>query len=179
MKWKAIKGYEGLYEISDTGFVKSLPRQGTWTREPRIMVGSIDNHGYSQVVLSKKGKGRTVKIHKLVAKAFLPNPNHLREINHIDENKQNNNVLNLEWCTRKYNVNYGKRTEKTRKPVIQMALDGTVIKEHIGVKAAAAYMGKKHASAISHACSRRGLTAYGYKWEYKENHNGQEKIHSF
>ena len=168
IEWKPIKGYEGLYEISDTGLVKSLPRHGTWSTKPRIMCGSIDNHGYAQVVLTKKGKGVTKKIHKLVANAFLPNPEGLREINHIDEIKTNNNVDNLEWCDRKYNVNYGSRTEKTRKAVIQLTMNEDVIAEYEGLRIASAQFGKNAKSRISDVCLGKRKSAYGYKWKYKE-----------
>lgn len=168
IEWKPISGYEGLYEVSNTGLVKSLPRHGTWSKEPRIMIGSVDNHGYPQVTLHKEGKSRTAKVHRLVAETFLQNPFGLKEINHIDENKLNNDVSNLEWCNRIYNVNYGSRTEKTRRPVVQMTKDGVFLAEYEGVRSAAIACHLRCAGAISSVCSGRALSAYGFKWKYKE-----------
>ena len=167
-EWRPIKGYEGLYEISDTGNVKSIPRKGTRSTEPKIMIVSIYNHGYPQVTLTKHGKGKTARIHRLVADAFLPNPNGLPEINHIDEDKTNNNVNNLEWCTRIYNINYGNRTAKTRKRTVQMNMDGVKVSEYESLRAAGAQFGKNAFSRISEACLKKRPSAYGYKWKYKE-----------
>ena len=110
-EWREIKGYEGKYQISNLGRVKSLKGNHGNYRE-KILSGSPNTGGYLQVDLLKNGKRNTFKIHKLVAIHFIDNPNNLPEINHKDENKQNNKVSNLEWCTRKYNQNYGTRTQR-------------------------------------------------------------------
>jgi hypothetical protein len=99
--WKPIKGFEGKYEISNYGEVKSLPRNGT-VLKPRLMLGFIDSSGYHQVLLLS-GKIHK-KIHRLVAEAFIPNPHNKPCVNHIDRIKTNNNVANLEWVTYKENV---------------------------------------------------------------------------
>ena len=119
-KWKDIKGYEGYYQISNLGRVKSLSRDvgSNRCKKETIMKTSIDKDGYECMVLSKDGKQKYVRIHRLVAQAFIPNPNNLPQVNHKDENKGNNNVENLEWCTTTYNINYGGRTEKASKKVI-------------------------------------------------------------
>ena len=125
--WRSIKGYEGLYEISNKGRVKSLARyyKAFGYRkiiiEEKIMSPVESPQGYYQIGLSKEGAKKHVQIHRLVAQAFIPNPQSLPFINHKDENKKNNCVDNLEWCTPEYNVNYGsgiaraKEARKTKK----------------------------------------------------------------
>ena len=145
--WKDIEGYEGLYQISNEGRVKSLPRKwicgdrnSTRKHDGIIMKQSKDEKGYKMVCLSKDGKAITKKVHKLVGNAFLENPNNLPQINHKDENKENNLVFinedgsvdydksNLEWCTLEYNVRYGTRTERTSKKVYQYTIEGELVK---------------------------------------------------
>lgn len=110
--WKPIKDYEGLYEISDCGRVKSLDR---WDSLNRLKIGKILNccdngSGYMIVNLKAFGKQNIKTIHRLVAEAFIPNPNNLPCVNHKDGNKQNNNVDNLEWCTHSENMKHAFRT---------------------------------------------------------------------
>ena len=104
-EWRDIKGYEGKYQVSNLGRVKSL--NYNHTKKEKILSDYPNTYGYLYVNLYKNGKGKPFYIHKLVAQAFIDNPNNYREINHKDENKQNNRVENLEWCNRKYNCNYG------------------------------------------------------------------------
>lgn len=108
--WKDIQGYEGYYQVSNTGRVRSLDRIDSrgYKRKGKILVPLVDKFGYCSVHLLKKSKAKTAKIHRLVAVSFLENPLNYKEINHKDENKLNNSVDNLEWCDRKYNMNYGK-----------------------------------------------------------------------
>ena len=108
-KWKPIVGYEGLYEVSNMGRVRSLDHVD---RLGRVIKGKLrkeqkSSNGYRQVCLSKNGQHKIALIHRLVASAFIDNPKRLPEVNHIDENKTNNIASNLEWCTRKYNNQYG------------------------------------------------------------------------
>ena len=113
-EWKDIKGYEGLYQISNLGRVKSLSRidsRGHKLNE-KILKPKIRGYGYKAVMLSKNNIHKLYYIHRLVAEAFIPNPDNLPCVNHIDENKNNNCIENLEWCTRKYNTNYGTRSKR-------------------------------------------------------------------
>lgn len=99
--WKDIEGYEGLYQVSNYGQVRSLHHE-----KPIILKQHTNIKGYKKVGLSKDGKSKTVSVHRLVAKAFLPNPTDLPMVNHKDENPSNNIVDNLEWCDGSYNVTY-------------------------------------------------------------------------
>ena len=103
-EWKNVIGYEGLYEVSNIGNVRNVRRN-------TLLKLSKTNYGYIQVYLYKNGIRTGLKVHRLVAQAFIPNPDNLPQINHLDEDKTNNRVDNLEWCSHKYNVNYGHRTE--------------------------------------------------------------------
>lgn len=115
-EWKNIKGYEGLYQISNLGRVKSLKLKST-NRDLIMSLGNSTN-GYLQIILCKDNKHKAYRIHRLVAQAFIPNPNNFPCVNHIDEDKTNNNVNNLEWCTISYNNTYGTKLDKKRKKVL-------------------------------------------------------------
>ena len=118
--WKDIEGYEGLYQISNLGRVKScsklhsVKKGGTYMSKERILVPGKDKEGYLHVRLSKNWKVKLCKIHRLVALAFIPNPENYPIINHIDEIKTNNCVNNLEWCSFKYNINYSRNRKKLK-----------------------------------------------------------------
>ena len=122
--WKDIKGYEGLYQVSDMGNVRSLDRLVDRGGKPlcaiwkgRVLKKKKASDNYYSVVLSKNNVQLCVRIHRLVAETFIPNPNNLPEVNHRNENKLDNRVENLEWCDRLYNVRYGtgiERAVKTR-----------------------------------------------------------------
>ena len=130
--WKDIKEYEGYYQVSNWGRIKSLPRNST-VKYARNLKLRANRHGYLYVVLCKNGKVKTYYVHRLVAEAFIPNTDNLPCVNHKDENPLNNNVDNLEWCSYSYNSNYGtaieKRSKKLSKPVLQYTLDGEFVKE--------------------------------------------------
>ena len=110
-EWKDIKGYEELYQISSLGRVKSLKNNRGNYRE-KILSNIPNKNGYIIVQLKKNGTSKPFSVHRLVAQAFIPNPNNYPQVNHKDENKENNRVDNLEWCTAKYNSNYGTKIKR-------------------------------------------------------------------
>ena len=113
--WRPIDGYEGLYEVSNTGLIRSLDRfVGNRNRiKGKILSIKIEKNGYCSVALFKYGKMKRYLVHRLVAQEFIPNTEGLPQVNHKDEDKTNNRVENLEWCTAKYNINYGSRLNKS------------------------------------------------------------------
>lgn len=168
--WKDISGYEGLYQVSDKGRVKSLH----YGKE-RILK-QINLKWYNRACLSKDGKMNLFLVHRLVAEAFLPNPNNFNLINHKDENPSNNNIENLEWCNYEYNNNYGTRNKrisksntngKLSKNIIQYSLDGTFIKEWSSMSQITRELGFYH-GGISACCRGVYNKAYGYIWKFKE-----------
>lgn len=174
--WRPVAGYEGLYEVSSFGRVKSLGRtepifNSVRFRKDKIMRQKLTKFGYLEATLSKNGKPSTKKIHRLVAEAFLPNPEGLPQVNHKDEDKTNNRVENLEWCSAKYNMNYGsvKRRvgEKHSKPVAQLSLEGKIIKVYKSA-AEAGRNGVAMQQHITDVCNHKGnhYTAGGFRWEY-------------
>lgn len=106
--WKRIKDYEDLYEVSDWGSVRNC-------QTGLVLKPYINSCGYKNVKLYKAGKRKRFSVHRLVAEAFIPNPKNLPQVNHKNEDKTDNRVENLEWCTNKYNHNYGTRTERAAK----------------------------------------------------------------
>ena len=174
--WKDIPGYEGLYQVSDYGRVISLSYNKTGRKSLRTL--RLDKAGYIVVTLHKSGVSRTMKVHRLVAIAFIPNPLHLPQVNHRDENKANNHVDNLEWCTSSYNNSYGNRPRKVldaykkrnrsiaERPVIMIDNDGTIIAEYHSISEAARNVGVRRES-LRDAVLGRSKTCIGYFWKYK------------
>jgi hypothetical protein len=105
--WKEVKGHEGVYEVSNLGLVRSLPRTEKSNVGERVRNGKVlssrNTKGYKSVVLCKDGRQTFVYVHRLVAQIFIPNPENKPEVNHIDGDKTNNEVENLEWCTKSEN----------------------------------------------------------------------------
>ena len=167
--WKDIKSYEGIYQVSNLGRVKSLARHkvigsATFLAEENILI-NVNVKGYSRVSLCKDKKVKQHSIHRLVGMAFLDNPCNLPMINHKDENKANNNVENLEWCTGKYNSNYGMANKKGRRKVYQFSLDGTFLKEWEGLTMAAKELGID-GSHISKCCIGKLKQSGNFIWKY-------------
>lgn len=110
MEWRSVKGYEGLYEVCDHGLVRSVDRKTTGNRSRmifgKVLRAGVNSRGYLVVSLCKDGKPKMMRVHRLVAEAFIPNNNGHPCINHKDGNPQNNHVSNLEWCTQKENVQH-------------------------------------------------------------------------
>ena len=169
--WKPITGYEGLYEVSNLGNVASLNYKGKGVR--RVLKQSKNTHGYPQVVLKPRGeKCKCFMTHRLVAKGFIPNPNNLPFVNHEDETRDNNNVDNLEWCTRRYNNTYGTARERMRAkqinkqqsiPVVATSPNGEEEYYPSMAEAGFKFTGKRNGSQICYAIKRNG-TSYGRRW---------------
>lgn len=165
--WKDIAGYEGLYQVSDEGEVIALPRvvkSGNKTlhrqqRKKKLGWRGRAGHLYQTVCLCRDGISETLSVHRLVAQAFIPNPDNLPEINHKDENPMNNRVENLEWCSRQYNIDYSKS-----KPVLQIE-NGRVVAYFKSIKEAGRATGIKR-TGINNVLTGWAKTAGGYQWAY-------------
>lgn len=171
--WKDVEGYEGLYQVSNLGRVRSLDRV---TYNP-VQPGCV-RHGklikpqkrgrYLFNALRKDGEAKQISIHRLVASAFVPNPNNYPVVNHKNENKYDNRAENLEWCTQKYNCNYGQRNRKTGdkhfKPVMSIDKFGNTEKFE-SILAASKSIGLCR-STIGNAVTGRNKTAGGKKWVF-------------
>lgn len=181
--WKDIEGYEGLYQVSNEGRVKSLQREIVYkdgrkkALEEKILHNFLSDLGYYHVMLSKNGVPKRYKVHRLVAKAFIANPNNLPVINHKDENPKNNVVENLEWCTQGYNVRYGTMIERGRqtqfnredlsKEVEQYTLNGDLVKTFKSASEVERKNPQFKTSSISRCC-RNNKVYKGYIWKYKK-----------
>lgn len=166
--WKDIEGYEGIYQVSNFGRIKSLSRKRIDRNQilpEKILLQRIKENGYCVVSLSKNGKEKKMLVHRLVAQAFISNQNNYKEVNHKDENKLNNNVNNLEYCTRKYNCNYGIRNKKHYRKVKQYDLNGNFIKEWESITNIKKYFNKPYNCGDISACiNGKQKTAFGYIW---------------
>lgn len=180
--WKDVKGYEGLYQDSDKGRVKSLERISIMKNgskrliRERILKPRPTRDGYVQVCLcNSKGEKKNSFIHRLVCEAFHKNPMNKPCVNHIDENKTNNAVSNLEWCTYKENNNHGIHNAKIgkanvknkSKPVGQYTTDGELIKVWQSASEVKRQLGFSH-GFIGDTARGKHKTAYGYVWKYVE-----------
>lgn len=170
--WKDINGYEGFYQVSNLGRIKSLSRK-VWTGkylkniEEKIKSNAYCK-GYDCIHLYKNGEYKQFRINRLVAETFIPNPNNLPEVNHKDEDKINNKVDNLEWCTSKYNANYGTRNvrvaEKTRKKII-----GVNLKDGSQLELSHSEVAKEYGlnpSAIRNNLIGLSKSSGGFRWQY-------------
>jgi len=171
--WKDIPNYEGYYQVSNLGRVRSLDRFVNSPNGGRISFGKIlknglNVRGYLLVTLNKLGIGKSKSVHQLVGISFIPNPLNLPQINHKDEVKINNRVENLEWCDSKYNINYGgcvyRSSKSRRKPVSQLTLDGVLVKEWDS--ATSAKLDGHLDSMVASCCKGIRKKHHGYKWEY-------------
>ena len=164
--WKDIKGYEGLYQVSNYGNVKSLNYRNTG--KERLLKPILHTDGYLCVSLCKPNK--ILRIHRLVANAFTPNQNNFPQVNHKDEDKTNNHVNNLEWCTNKYNSNYGTRvkriSESLSKKVYQYTLDGEFVREWKSTNECGRNGFQQ--GAIVKCCKGERKKHIGYKWSYEK-----------
>lgn len=172
-KWKPVIGFEGLYEVSPEGEIKSVDHYVRCNSGQRLIKGRIlkqcdRGNGYPFVTMGKNGKQYNVSTHRAVAMAFIPNPNNYTEVNHIDCNPKNSNVKNLEWCNRTYNNHYGNRIEKaiskTSKKVL-MIVNEEIVKTFSSLSEASKTTGIT-ASNISMCCNGKRFHAGGYTWRY-------------
>ena len=182
--WKDVVGFEGLYEVSDKGNVRGVARKDPLgrNRKGRMLKPGYTSRGYLQVALSKNGKSKTRTVHRLVAEAFIPNPDGLPQVNHRDEDKDNNTVENLEWCDSKYNINYGTRNERHRQARSKKVKATNVKTGEVLTFNSAKEAKKKGYPGVAAACrgvyntingkpGGDGRTYRGYRWEYLEGGN--------
>lgn len=175
-EWKDISNYEGLYKISDLGRVKSLYRKDKSgvVRAEKIKSTFYDGQGYEIISLSKNGIKKTFRIHRLVAMAFIPNPDNKPEVNHIDENKAKNCAYNLEWVSKSENMrhnglcgriaNKNRINSKSKKPILAITLDGSVLKfESINEAARRLNL---HAPNLISCLKGKTKQSGGYRFEY-------------
>lgn len=169
--WKDIDEYKGLYQVSNLGMIKSLLYSNQYITkiQSKILKQEITKENRCQVTLYKDNISKRFRVHQLVAKAFVPNPNNLKEINHKDENPLNNKADNLEWCTHKYNCNYGsfgKRiSKKLSVPVYQYSKNKIFVKKWNSINEASKFYNTKHISCV---CKGLRKTAKNFIWSYEE-----------
>lgn len=180
-QWKPIPQFEGIYEISNLGRVRSLDRYDNVNHfhKGRIMKQGTSTAGYKQVGLRDGKRLFTVKpIHRLVALAFLPNPNNLPCVNHIDENKENNTVVNLEWCTVLHNNCHGTRLErvalKEGKHVVKLDANFVIVDEYPSINEAARKNGLFKDAIRRSINSNRKRTSGGFYWEKMKQHESNQ-----
>lgn len=181
--WKDIPGWEGYYQASNLGRIRSLDRYeefmnnngkiSTRLRKGRVMKQTIVQNGYCVVTLCGKRK----YVHRIIAETFIPNPDNLPYINHKSEIKTENSAENLEWCDPKYNVNYGSGKEKNSKKqknspmkslvVEQYTIDGKLVKVWPSLHEIRRVLNKS-ISYVQACCRNKAHTAYGFVWKYKE-----------
>lgn len=184
-EWRPVKEFDGLYEVSNLGRVRSLDR---WIELPCVRWGGTMKRfmrscirkpkkckdGYERVILSKNHEEKTYLVHRLVAEAFIQNTENLPCINHRDENKSNNCVYNLEWCSASYNLKYGTRPIKfgksRGKPIEQMTLDGQVVARYYNeYEAVRQSNGEFTVSCINNVVLGKKKSYKGYRWRYVDN----------
>lgn len=158
--WKDIPGYEGLYQVSNFGKVRN---------SHKLILKYWKSWGYNYISLCKNNKSKKYRTHRLIAKAFIPNPKKYPYVNHIDGNKSNNNVTNLEWCTSQQNTIHAYKTGlmKTKK-INQYDLNGNFIKTWNSIISASKEL-NINVKAIQSCCMQRTKTSGGYIWRYADN----------
>ena len=176
--WKDIAGYEGKYQVSDLGRVRSLPRpktshnasgEYTFTTKPKILRTFTQRGGYQRVSFGKGKDKKAFMVHRLVGMAFVPGYREGLFVNHKDENPNNNRADNLEWCNAEYNNSYGNHSEncKRHRAVVQMTMDGQEIATFDSIVEAEEKTGCR-ATSIQNCCVGRFKSSLGYRWRYAQ-----------
>lgn len=196
--WKDIKGYEGLYQVSNFGRIKSLERVTKYRNSKRVLREKIKGdfigkRGYKRVELTKDGISKKYNLHRIVASSFISNPYNKKEVNHINGIKTDNRVENLEWCTSQENTMHAikmglqKNSDKQRKTVgeyarknkvkkiVQLTKDGKYIKTWESAVAVERKVGIKSKS-ISQCVTGRSKTAGGYRWVLYEQFENMKYV---
>lgn len=166
-----ISSLEGYEKLRDYYYLDENLDIVSKLNAPTKLKSRLNSSGYiSYPLIRKDGKQMTVLLHRVIALAYVDNPNSYKEVNHIDENKLNNDINNLEWCSHKHNCNHGTRvkrySEKNMKPVAQIDGEGNIVKVYPGVIVATKYLGLKSKSAITNCIAGISKTCCGFRWEY-------------
>ena len=168
--WKDIKNYQGIYQISNLGKIKN--------NKGKLLKQFKNHKGYLTIQLSKNGDSKTYTVHRLVAQAFIPNPDNKPQINHKNCNKEDNKIDNLEWCTNNENKAHAKinglcksspkgGSNLRAKKVIQYDIEGRIIRKWDCIQDIVRCFKIATGSNIIGCCKHKAKTAYGYKWEYE------------
>ena len=176
---KDYQDFSGLYEVSNLGRIRSKNRMvlNSLGKEQhfkgKILSLRVANNGYLYACLYSKNKRKVIKPHRAVAQLFLPNPQKLPQVNHKDENKLNNRVSNLEWCTPEYNANYGTRNNRMGKShskgIKQYSINGDLLSTYDSITEASKQFSSKNAiSNINKCLTGKTKTSYGYVWRYMQ-----------
>lgn len=184
-EWASITGYEGLYEVSSDGRVRTLAHKtmGHSIPSKELAITIHKSQRYAKVRLYKDGRPKDHAVHRLVATAFVPNPEGKPQINHKDGNKANNSATNLEWCTQAENNNHAIRkglnstesaVKATMKKVVQLNANGESVKVWDSMTEAAIALGLQ-VSNISHCCKGRIKSTGGYRWEFLSDRSKRKK----
>lgn len=179
-RWKDVKGYEGYYKVSDAGRIKSLERTYKTKKSFRVIPERFrtltDVHGYLYCELWKDGEHQRFAVHRLVATAFIPNPDGLPQVNHLDGNKHNNNVFNLEWCNQsrnnKHAFDMGLKSPYNRNGASN-PMYGRTQSESAKAKIAAVHRGLKHTTEAKQKMSKAHS---GVKFSEAHKRNLSESI---
>lgn len=156
--WEDIPDYEGKYQVSNLGRIRNIQRNN------HILKLSDDGKGYKKVKLCKNKKSKLFRVHRLVAQVFIPNPNNLPEVNHIDFNRLNNKYDNLEWCDRQHNMNHSVKGNRFHnKPILCINNDTKIY--YNSIEEASEKTGI-HRSNIGRCCNKKRKTAGGLKWMF-------------
>ena len=186
--WKDVTGFEEAYQVSNYGRIKRKKRTDSHnkTHEERIMSPTIYRNGYMNVDLRMNNKSRRVSVHRLVAETFIENPLNLPQVNHKDENKTNNHVSNLEWCTAQYNIRYNNGVERRRSTIIEKSnkvckysLEGEFIEEFKCPTDAALSVNGSVGEILSCCCHLpHSISHKGFLWRFSSE-CGYNKIEPY